>query len=184
MNSVSALNWYESAYGVHSVCLRYFNAAGADVEGEIGECHEPETHLIPLTIAAALGRREGLEVYGTDYPTADGSPYGIPSRVPDLAQAHLLALQYLLDGGPSIAMNLGTGRGHSVLEIVEAVSRLAAKPIRRRLLARRAGDAASLIAQAELVTKSWGGNQVSRDRYDHRDGVAMVFRRLAMFSPC
>jgi UDP-arabinose 4-epimerase len=108
------LHWYGRVYGLEWVALRYFNAAGADPEGELGENHDPETHLIPLAISAAMGLNSGLSIYGTDYDTPDGTAIRDYLHVTDLAAAHLAALRYLDTGGSSTAFNLGTGRGHSV----------------------------------------------------------------------
>jgi UDP-glucose-4-epimerase GalE len=141
-----ALRWYGVAHGLRSVALRYFNAAGADPDGEIGEEHDPETHLIPLAIGAALGTRAPLQIYGTDYPTPDGTAVRDYVHVTDLADAHVRALDYLDGGGESTAVNLGTGRGHSVREIVAAVERVAERELPRRETARRPGDPASLVA--------------------------------------
>jgi UDP-glucose-4-epimerase GalE len=141
-----ALHWYGVAHGLRSVALRYFNAAGADPEGEIGEDHDPETHLIPLAIGAALGTRPPLEIYGTDYPTPDGSAVRDYVHVTDLADAHVSALNYLQAGGESSAFNLGTGRGHSVREVIAAVERVAGRAVPRREAPRRQGDPASLVA--------------------------------------
>ena len=143
-----ALRWYGRAYGMSSVCLRYFNAAGADPEGEIGEAHDPETHLIPLTIQAAMGARDAITVFGADYPTEDGTAVRDYTHVSDLAKAHVLALQYLLDGGESEAVNLGTGRGHSVLEVIEAVEQVCGRNVPARRCRRRPGDPAKLVADA------------------------------------
>jgi UDP-glucose-4-epimerase GalE len=140
------LHWYGVAHGLRSVSLRYFNAAGADPDGELGEDHEPETHLIPLAIGAALGKRPPLEIYGTDYPTADGTAVRDYVHVSDLADAHVCALQYLQRGGASRAFNLGTGRGHSVREVIAAVERTGKRDVPRRMAARRPGDPASLVA--------------------------------------
>ncbi len=134
-----ALGWYALAHGLRSVSLRYFNAAGADPDGEIGERHEPETHLIPLVIEAALGNRTSIDVYGTDYATADGTAVRDYVHVTDLADAHVRALRHLLAGGDSLRLNLGTGRGQSVLEVIECVARRARRPIPTRLCARRSG---------------------------------------------
>jgi len=141
-----ALRWYGEAHGLNSVSLRYFNAAGADPDGELGEVHEPETHLIPRAIGAVLGSRDSVEVYGTDYRTKDGTAVRDYTHVTDLADAHVLALQHLLEGGKSDAFNLGTGRGHSVLEVIEAVERITGERILPRFAARRAGDPPSLVA--------------------------------------
>jgi UDP-glucose-4-epimerase GalE len=141
-----ALHWYGAAHGLRSVALRYFNAAGADLDAEIGEDHDPETHLIPLAIGAALGTRPELQVCGTDYPTPDGTAVRDYVHVSDLADAHARALDYLYAGGESTALNLGTGHGHSVRAIVSAVERVARRPVPCRDVPRRAGDPASLIA--------------------------------------
>src|SRR5438128_2683284 len=115
-----ALRWYGEAYNIRSVSLRYFNAAGADSRGEIGELHEPETHLVPLVLQAALGQRSHIDIYGIDYPTADGTAIRDYIHVEDLAEAHLRALEHLCAGRESAALNLGTGRGHSVREVIAA----------------------------------------------------------------
>jgi len=142
------LHWYGVAYGMRSVALRYFNAAGADPEGEIGECHDPETHLVPLVIDAALGRRPPVGVFGHDYPTPDGTAVRDYIHVMDLADAHLKALGYLRAGGASTALNLGTGEGHSVREVIETVERVGGRPVPRTDLPRRPGDPPSLVADA------------------------------------
>jgi UDP-glucose-4-epimerase GalE len=141
-----ALRWYGGAHGLRSVALRYFNAAGADAAGEIGEQHDPETHLIPLAIAAALGQRPTIDVYGTDYPTPDGTAIRDYIHVTDLAAAHVLALEYLLAGGASAALNLGTGRGCSVVDVLETVANVSGRRVVRRNRPRRPGDPACLVA--------------------------------------
>ncbi|HSD61880.1 MAG TPA: UDP-glucose 4-epimerase GalE, partial [Burkholderiales bacterium] len=141
-----ALYWHGAAYGLRSVALRYFNAAGADPEGEIGEDHDPETHLIPLAIASALGRRPELQIFGSDYPTPDGTAVRDYVHVTDLASAHLQALDYLLRGGASTALNLGTGIGHSVREVIAAVERASGRIVPAREAPRRAGDPPQLVA--------------------------------------
>jgi len=142
-----ALHWYGVAYGMRFAALRYFNAAGADREGDLGEDHHPETHLVPLVIQAALGQRPFVEVYGTDYPTPDGTAIRDYIHVTDLAEAHVLALRYLVDGGESVAMNLGTGKGYSVREVVAAVARSnGGRTPPFRDAPRRAGDPPSLVA--------------------------------------
>jgi UDP-arabinose 4-epimerase len=151
-----ALLWYGEAYGVRSVSLRYFNAAGADPEGEIGECHAPETHLVPLALQAALGIGPPLEVYGTDYPTPDGTAIRDYIHVADLAAAHLLALEHLLKGHGSAALNLGTGQGHSVREVIAAVETVVGKGVPRREVARRPGDPATLVADPALAADRLG----------------------------
>ena len=141
------LHWYAQAYGLRWVILRYFNAAGADPEGEIGEQHAPETHLIPRVIQAALGVLSEIEIFGTDYDTPDGTAVRDYVHVSDLADAHVLALQYLLGGGPNCALNLGTGRGHSVREVIDAVEKLSGRKVRVRIRPRRGGDPPVLVAR-------------------------------------
>ena len=143
-----ALRWYGQAYGVSSVCLRYFNAAGADPDGEIGEVHEPETHLIPLTIQAATGEEDAVQVFGTDYHTPDGTAIRDYTHVMDLAKAHVLALKYLFDGGKSEVLNLGTGQGHSVRDVIGAVERICGRSVPARVCRRRRGDPPVLVADA------------------------------------
>jgi UDP-glucose-4-epimerase GalE len=145
------LRWYGDAYGLRWAVLRYFNAAGADPGGEIGEDHAPESHLIPLAIKAALGQRGELQVFGTDYPTPDGTAVRDYIHVVDLAQAHLLALDHLAAGKPSFAANVGTGAGHSVREVIAAVERVSGRTVPRREAGRRPGDAPSLVADARLA---------------------------------
>lgn len=151
------LDWYGRAYGLRWAALRYFNACGADPSGALGEAHHPETHLIPLAIAAALGTRPPLEIFGSDYPTPDGTAVRDYIHVSDLAQAHLLALRHLLDGGESCAMNLGTGQGHSVREVISAVNQVAGdKEVPVRDSPRRAGDPPSLVADPSLARRVLG----------------------------
>jgi UDP-glucose-4-epimerase GalE len=141
------------AYGIGYVCLRYFNAAGADPEGEIGENHQPESHAIPLAIKTALGQRRYFEVFGTDYETPDGTAVRDYVHVSDLASAHVMALRYLLECGPSTALNLGTGRGHSVKQIVAAVERLSGRAVPVKEGPRRTGDPSILVADASEAFK-------------------------------
>ena len=147
------LFWYARAYGLRYTILRYFNAAGADPEGELGEMHEPEPHLIPRVIAAALGSLPAVQVYGTDYDTADGTAVRDYIHVTDLAQAHVAALQYLESGGTSAAFNLGTGRGHSVRQVISAVERASGRKVPFEDLPRRAGDPAELVADAREAVR-------------------------------
>jgi len=151
------LHWFGVAHGVRSAALRYFNAAGADPDGELGEVHDPETHLLPLVIEAALGRRPPVGVFGTDYPTPDGTAIRDYVHVSDLADAHLAALEYLSGGGGSTALNLGTGRGHSVLEVIAAVEQVTGRTVPRKEAPRRAGDPPSLVADARRAAEvlSW-----------------------------
>jgi UDP-glucose-4-epimerase GalE len=137
---------FDASYAIRSVALRYFNAAGADPDGEIGEFHEPETHAIPLLIRAALGGQP-FRIYGTDYPTPDGSAVRDYVHVSDLATAHVAALQYLVVGGATDAVNLGSGTGTSVLELVGVVERLAQRSVPIVRDQRRPGDPPVLVAQ-------------------------------------
>jgi len=151
------LHWYQGAYQLRFAALRYFNAAGADPDGEVGEDHDPETHLIPLTIEAALGRRAGLDIYGTDYPTPDGTAVRDYIHVADLAGAHLLALDRLRSGGADrLQLNLGTGTGHSVREIIAAVEKTTGRRVPVREVGRRAGDPPALVADSRQANQALG----------------------------
>jgi len=141
-----ALRWAGQVHGLRSACLRYFNAAGADPAGRLGEDHRPESHLIPLVIDAALGRRAALEVYGDDYNTADGTCIRDYVHVSDLASAHLLALDALREA--SVVWNLGNGAGHSVKQVIASVERVSALKVPYRIVGRRAGDAGVLVASS------------------------------------
>ena len=152
----NALEAYSRAYGLRSVILRYFNAAGADESGEIGEIHEPETHLIPLALAASTENGPELQVYGSDYPTEDGTCIRDYIHVNDLAEAHVRALQYLEKGGDSLASNLGTGRGHSVLEVIQAAEDTTGRPVRRKIGPRRPGDPPVLVADPAKAQRVLG----------------------------
>ncbi len=188
----NALEAYERAYGMRSVMLRYFNAAGADESGETGELHDPETHLIPLALAASTDKGPELKIFGSDYPTADGTCVRDYIHVNDLADAHVRALQYLErndarnkektgeravggDGASSLSINLGTGRGHSVLEIIQAAEEATGRPVRRKMGPRRPGDPPVLVADpskaqtvlgwtakrnlADIVSSAWAWMQ-------------------------
>ncbi|MBU0455728.1 MAG: UDP-glucose 4-epimerase GalE [Gammaproteobacteria bacterium] len=144
---------YEKAYGLHSVSLRYFNAAGADPEGRLGERHNPETHLIPLLLQTASGRREVFNLYGTDYETKDGTCIRDYIHVCDLVQAHLLALQYLKDKQQSAAFNLGNGEGFSVREVIDVAEQVVGKKLPIKTTARRLGDAAVLVADSSRAKR-------------------------------
>ncbi len=148
---------YDAAYGLKSVCLRYFNAAGADPEGELGERHNPETHLIPLVLQAASGRRSHIHVFGTDYDTPDGSCLRDYIHVQDLCSAHLLALEWLQEHQQSKQFNLGNGDGYSVLDVIETARKVTGKEIPVLIKDRRAGDPARLVADATLAKQqlSW-----------------------------
>ena len=167
---------FEVAYGMKSVRLRYFNAAGADPDGEIGEDHSPETHLIPLVLDAAAGRRHSIRVFGTDYPTADGTAVRDYVHVTDLAAAHLAALSYLLSGGTTIALNCGTGGGHSVHEVIREVEKLTCRPIRMEAAPRRSGDPPCLVADpaAAYARLGWKAKRIDlqellRDAWNWRE---------------
>ena len=151
-----ALHWYAAAYGLRSVSLRYFNAAGADPEGEIGEHHEPETHLVPLVLQAALGQRPHIDIFGTDYPTPDGTAIRDYVHVRDLAIAHLRALERLRGGGGSAAVNLGTGQGHSVREVIAAAELASGRKVPARAAPRRPGDPPALVADPSLAGEILG----------------------------
>jgi len=140
------LPWYERAYRMRHVSLRYFNAAGADPDGELGEDHTPETHLIPLVITAAQGVNAAVEIFGTDYDTDDGTAVRDYVHVCDLAAAHVRAVDYLLAGGPSVSVNLGTGRGYSIRDVIAAVEAVGGRPVPVIHRSRRAGDPAALVA--------------------------------------
>ena len=150
-----AVRWYGEIRGLNWVSLRYFNACGADLEGELVENHEPETHLIPLAIRAALGGKP-LSIMGGDYPTFDGTPVRDFIHVVDLADAHVKALDYLAARGASTAFNLGTGNGHSVKEIVAEVERVTGRPVPHTMGPRRAGDPAVLVAEATKMRAATG----------------------------
>jgi UDP-glucose 4-epimerase len=141
-----ALRWAGQVHGLRAASLRYFNAAGADPAGRFGEDHRPESHLVPLVIDAALGRRGALDVFGDDYPTADGTCVRDYVHVSDLATAHLLAVE-ALDEGP-VTWNLGNGAGHSVKQVIAAVERVSGLKVPYRIVARRPGDAAVLVASS------------------------------------
>ena len=154
------------AYGLSAVALRYFNAAGADPSGEIGEAHEPETHLIPLAIAAGLGRGKPLTIFGNDFDTPDGTCLRDYIHVSDLAQAHIAALKVELPAGAFEAVNVGAGQGRSVLEVVAAVSRALGRPAPHIIGARRAGDPPSLVADPSRARSllGWSATRSSLDR--------------------
>ena len=149
-----ALLWAERIHGLRYASLRYFNAAGADPAGRYGEDHRPETHLIPLVIDAALGRRPQLDVFGDDYPTPDGTCLRDYVHVTDLADAHLLALDRLEQG--SVTVNLGNDAGHSVLQVIRSVERVSGRKVRYRICSRRPGDAAVLVASSARAQRDLG----------------------------
>jgi UDP-glucose 4-epimerase len=147
---------YERAYGLHWAALRYFNAAGADPEGELGEQHEPETHLIPIVLQVASGRRSELLIFGDDYDTPDGTCVRDYVHVTDLCDAHALALDYLCSGRPSRAWNLGTEAGFSVREVIDAARRVTGREIPVRVMPRRPGDPARLVADSAAARRDLG----------------------------
>lgn len=147
---------FDSAYGLKSICLRYFNAAGADPSGQLGEDHSPETHLIPLVLLTALGQRDHISIFGTDYPTPDGTCIRDYIHVLDLADAHLLALKYLQKHNKSEIFNLGNGSGFSVKEVIDVAKKISGKDFQVKMEDRRAGDPAVLIGSTEKAEKILG----------------------------
>ncbi len=150
------LKWCDNAYGIKYTALRYFNAAGAHINGKIGEDHNPESHLIPIILQVALGKREKIFMFGDDYNTEDGTCVRDYIHVSDLANAHLLALERLMNGGKSAIYNLGNGQGFSVKEVIEAARNVTGHPINAEIAPRRAGDPATLIASSEKAKKELG----------------------------
>lgn len=154
---------YYRAYGIEFVVLRYFNAAGADPEGEIGESHDPETHIIPLVLDAASGRREDIKVFGTDYETLDGSCVRDYIHVYDLATAHLLALHYLEQGKESDFFNLGNELGTSVLQVIDSVKKVTGREFKVTLTDRRPGDPAVLVGSSRKAQEILGWEPIYKD---------------------
>ena len=152
--------WTAEAHGLRYVSLRYFNACGADESGTIGEAHNPESHLIPLILQVPNGKREIISIYGTDYDTPDGTCIRDYIHVTDLAQAHILAVQYLNNGGESDIFNLGNGVGYSVREVIETARKVTGHPIPATESSRRAGDPARLVASSEKAKKILGWKPV------------------------
>lgn len=147
---------FDRAYGMRYVALRYFNAAGAHKSGEIGEAHDPESHLIPVILQAALGVRDHIGIYGDDYPTRDGTCIRDYIHITDLADAHIRALEYLKNGGKSTYYNLGNGNGFSVKEVIETARRVTGRAIPARVEGRRPGDPATLVASSEKIKRELG----------------------------
>lgn len=147
---------FSHAYDFRSVCLRYFNAAGADPEGNLGEDHNPETHLIPLVLQTALGQRESVSVFGTDYDTPDGTCIRDYIHVLDIAQAHILALKYLMDNGATDVFNLGNASGFSVKEVIETARKITGKEIKAEFGDRRPGDPPALVGSGAKAQKILG----------------------------
>jgi UDP-glucose 4-epimerase len=150
------LDDFDHAYGLKSVRFRYFNAAGADPEGRLGEDHSPETHLLPLVLLTAMGKRESISVFGTDYDTPDGTCIRDYIHVTDLAQAHVLGLEYLLKGGKTDVFNLGNGQGFSIREVIEAARVVTGRPIAVTLADRRPGDPPVLVGSGEKAQRVLG----------------------------
>ena len=149
------LRWFDEIHHLTSVCLRYFNASGADPEGRLGEEHEPETHLIPLLFRAVISGKP-VTVFGKDYPTSDGTCIRDYIHVNDLAQAHILALEYLIAGGGSEKFNVGTGEGHTVLEVIRAVEEVTGKKVPYEVGPRREGDPPALVAGSDKLRRTLG----------------------------
>lgn len=171
------LGWADRIHGVRSACLRFFNAAGADPGGHLGEDHSPETHLIPLAIDAALGRRPELVLFGADYPTADGTCIRDYVHVTDLVSAHLAALTQL--GAGSVRYNIGLGRGYSVREVIESVTRIGGRLVPHRIAERRAGDPAMLIADSSRIREETGW----RPKYTDLDSIVSTALRWRLAHP-
>lgn len=157
---------FDHAHAIRSVSLRYFNAAGSDPDGEIGETHDPETHLIPLVLFAAMGRKDSVSVFGDDYPTHDGTCIRDYVHVSDLADAHVRALEFLEKGNPSTMFNLGTGHGASVREVIEAARRVTGRGIKVVNSPRRPGDPPVLVAEARLAAERLGWKPRYPDLHD------------------
>jgi len=154
---------YDRAYGLRSVCLRYFNACGAGADGTIGADHRMKTHLLTVAMLTALGKREAVKVLGTDYPTPDGTGIRDYIHVDDLASAHVLALGSLFAGGSSTAYNVGVGQGFSVQEVLDAVDRVVGRPVRREYAPRRVGDPARLVADSSKIQRGLGWHPAHTD---------------------
>lgn len=150
------MNWTSRAHGLRYVALRYFNACGAHPDGHIGEAHNPETHLIPLILQVPNGQREKISIFGEDYPTKDGTCVRDYIHVNDLAQAHILALDYLMQGGENNVFNLGNGVGFTVKEVIDVARKVTGHPIPAEICPRRAGDPAQLVASSEKARKVLG----------------------------
>lgn len=153
----------ERAHGMRWIALRYFNASGADPDGDLGECHEPETHLVPVALEAAAGLRPELVLFGADYPTRDGTCIRDYVHVSDLADAHLRAVEALLEDGSGGPYNLGSGQGHSNREVLECVGAVVGRPVPYRVGPRREGDPAELVADASRFRRDFGWSPVRSD---------------------
>jgi UDP-glucose-4-epimerase GalE len=158
-----ALHWYGVCHGFRWTALRYFNACGAHPDARVGEAHDPETHLVPNVLRAALGKRPELDVYGDDYPTPDGTAIRDYIHVLDLAEAHIRALDHLSKGGENGAYNLGTGCGHSVQKVIEAVEKISGRSVPVRHCPRRAGDPPELVADSSRALAAFGWKPAMSD---------------------
>ena len=170
------MKWYDTAYGLKFVALRYFNAAGAHASGRIGEDHSPETHLVPLVIQAALGQRAHISVFGEDYPTEDGTCVRDYIHVSDLADAHLLAVDRLRGGGESAVYNLGNGTGFSVKQVIDIARQVTGREIPAVIEERRAGDPAVLVASSDRARQELGWNPV-RNKLEDIIGSAWAWHQ-------
>lgn len=171
------LDDYDMAYGLRHIALRYFNAAGADSDGELGEAREIETHLVPLALDAILGRRPPLRIFGDDYPTTDGTAVRDYIHVTDLAEAHVRALNLLLEGkGPSRKLNLGTGDGFSVRQVLDAAAAVAGRPVPHSIAPRRPGDPPELVADPRTALALLGDDLTARSSIENVVGTAWAWR--------
>lgn len=171
------LDDYDMAYGLRHIALRYFNAAGADSDGELGEAREIETHLVPLALDAILGRRPPLRIFGDDYPTTDGTAVRDYIHVTDLAEAHVRALNLLLEGkGPSRKLNLGTGDGFSVRQVLDAAAAVAGRPVPHSIAPRRPGDPPELVADPRTALALLGDDLTARSSIENIVGTAWAWR--------
>jgi UDP-glucose 4-epimerase len=166
------LRWYDDIHDIKHVSLRYFNASGASDEGDIGEDHDPETHLLPIIFQVINGERDFISIFGDDYDTKDGTCVRDYIHVNDLASAHLLALDHLMSGNPSDVYNLGSGEGYSVRDIIETVEKVVGKPIKTKMDGRRDGDPDKLIASSEKIQKDLGWSP----KYDLKAIVESAWR--------
>jgi len=173
------LDAYDRAYGLRYISLRYFNAAGADPDGEIGEDHNPESHLIPIVLQAALGIRPNIQLFGNDYPTPDGTCIRDYIHVVDLSQAHILALQSLVRGGSSTCYNLGIGHGYSNLQVIETARKVTGKPINVIEAPRRPGDPSALVASSDRIKRELGW----KPKYSELDAIIETAWKWSLSHP-
>lgn len=173
------LDAYDRAYGLRYISLRYFNAAGADPDAEIGEDHNPESHLIPIVLQTALGIRPNIQLFGNDYPTPDGTCIRDYIHVADLSQAHILALQSLVQGGSSNCYNLGIGHGYSNLQVIENARKVTGKPINVIEAPRRPGDPAVLVASSDRIKRELSWNP----KYSGLDEIIMTAWKWSLSHP-